>query len=1045
MDMKVEGVYGKLSTRINTACWRELFNEEVCRDFDTFAEVREAFLVFLMDHFRFSEEVWRLIEESFQLVDSKEELYEKFPVNFVDFITEDAEKKGWMDYTLFEGDDEADIDEFINLYLSLRRMNDSNQYDELKEVSGKLKQINLWHPYLEAEKIRCLIVQKRLKEAERIAEKLRLKKVEDLCVKYYIAELYLESGDLESAYVECDAILKAHPEHFGAKSLLCAFYLKKEEYEEAKKRYLELLEMDNYNMKLQEGLQKSNIGLIKAIKEQLKEEPDNKALRLELAWCFFQNGSIGECMTLTDNMEIDSEIYYDYYNLMSRAYLALDDYEKGFLCTQRWLTEILKTRDDGSLEAQKRLKRLGLAYYFMARCLYNFGTAKEDKREDFQQCIHYIDLAVQAEQNKTDVIQFLAVKAQVLLELKEDKQCIDICDEIIRTDKGYYPAYLLRQEAYFNLRMAQEVIDDYFNAVGIYPQNARPYIFAANVYLIYRRYDDAAEVIKRSREAGVESNELLFLELKYRRLKACSNEERKVVAAELDSLYNRAQQEAGDLKEITDLLHELALCYYDMDENERALKVIEKKISLRRTCESMMLKGDILYYLKKYKEGIALYKAMLMENPNISDAYYKMGLCCNGLGWNEEALDSFLKALGIDQEHPFANGGASKIYKKRIENKFTQEDYRHAVEYAKRQVEINPSCYYYTGLGLIYLEGYEMDEAIKAFEEAVKYDSANPYPYNNIGYAYKILGDFEKAHEYYQKAIEHMDREDLLLYWNMADYYRITGQYEKAIETYKMIAVKSNNPIPANKSILGVYKQMKAWDLALQKAKSIFISDRNGGMDYLLESGDICSFAGNDTEALQFYKLAIQRFPAKSKPYIKMGDYMLWAAGAAKKALNYYTKAYKVSRKYDYDPEGELNSLQNIVSALKELGNEKKGIRYVKKMYLLFNKLYGSLEGSIVNPGKRKIRLFYIALWHFNTGQYWQVFEYINLMRKSLNCAQCKYRICYEYLELEGKMLEMQKDYPGALEKYQKALNAAPANLHYMAKIKELKEKTGAR
>lgn len=1039
---KVEHVYNRLSHRINTAYWRELFNDEVCKDFDTCSEARDAFIGFLMEHFRLPKEVWQLIEETFQLAGSREELYEKYPVDFVDFIIQDASNKGWMDLTLFEGDDEADIDEFLSLYLSIKRMNDQNQYDGSEETFEKLKQINLWHPYGEAEKIRYLIAHKGMEEAWEIAEKLLFKKVQDIYVKYCIAELYLESEDLEKAYVLCSEILKASPDHLGVRTLLCEYYFKKEEYGKAKERYLELLEIDQYNKRLREGLQKSNTELIKSMKKQLESEPDNKALRLEIAWCYYQNEMIKECIALASNMKVDDEIYYDYYNLMSRAYMGLEDYEKGFYCTQKWLAEILKAKDESSQETKARLRRLGLAYYFMSKCYYDFAAKKEDKK-DMDRCIYYIDLAIQAEQNEISVLHYLTSKAQSLLEFKENKQCIDVCDEILRKEKRYYPAYLLRQEAYFNLKMAKEVIDDYLNAIEIYAGNVKPYILAATVYMIFSRYEDAAEVIKGAKEAGIESNELIFIELENRKMAASTNEERKKVAVDLDKLYAKAQKEPGDLREITDILYEQALCYYDMGDNEMALKVIEKKLALKKNEKSIMLKGDILNNLKEYKKAIDFFKKVLKENPGYTEAYYRIGLYYNALGWDKEALYSFLKAAIINPEHPYANNEAAEIYKKHYKEKYKSEDYRHAVEYAKRQVEINPSCYYYTDLGLVYLAGYEMKEAIKAFEEAIKYDDTNPFPYNNIGYAYKVLGDYEKAFEYYQLSIEHTDNEDSLPYWNIALYYRITGEYEKSIETYEMIAAKGGNTVQANKEILEVYKQMKAWDKALEQAKKILRLEKNEELNYLLESGDICSFAGNGDEALQFYKQAIRRFRKRSKSKVKMGNYMLWSAGDGKKALKYYKKAYKAA--INYDSEDKEDALLHIIISLKELGKEKKGIRYLSKLLRLYKMSYGSVEDYLNNLEYRKIRLYYMAVSYYSVGQYEKAQHYMKLMKESMNCAYCSYCTCHEYLELEGMMLELKKDYKMALEKYQKAADIAPDNMHYLVKVKELKGKTEAR
>ncbi|ADL53057.1 tetratricopeptide repeat protein [Clostridium cellulovorans] len=1035
---RVEDVYKKRSSRINLECWRELFDDEVCKDFDTCNEVMEALLAFLMDHYRLPGIVWRLIVDTFQLTDIKEELYEKFPVDFINYITEDSETKDWISYSEFQGADDGDIDEFIRLYSDFKTLNSENRYDDSEEVLKKLQEIDLWHPYLEVEKLRYFSIHKRFEEAKEIAKKLQGTEYEALYIRYYIAEMYLECGELENVYEECTAILEADPEYFGAKVLLADYYLEKGEYKEAKERYIDLLEIDSYSQHLREGMQKANVALIEEMKQQLEREPKNNELRVELGWCFYQNKLFNQCVELISTMEVDDEVYYDYNNLMSRVYLEQGDYDKGFPCVEKWLEAILNTEDDGTEKIARRLKRTGLAYYFMAKCHYHFAVKKEEKIEDLNKSIEYIDLAVKEEQNISNVLLYLSAKAQALLKMGDDKRCVDVCDEILRTDKGYFPAYLYRQEAYYNLNMYREVIDDYHNAIEIYPGDASPYIFAVKVYQYYDRWEDVLVVINRAKEEEVQSNKLLLLELENRRITADSNQERKEVVEELEKLYIEAQKELGDLEEIESILHEQAKCYYDMNENESALEIIEKKLELKPSYNSLMLKGDILYALKRYQTCILMYKEMLSKEPERTNLYYSMGICYTAIGQEKEneAIECYLKVVEDYPNHLYVHGELAEIYKRRHEQSYDQENYKLAVEYEKRQVEINPNCYYYTELGLIYLDAYNMEDAVKAFEKASEYNEDDAYPYNNAGYACKVLGDLDRAYEFYKLSIERVKDGEFLPHRNMAVYYRIIGQYEKAIEIYEMIAEKGDNPIWANKRILDVYKQIGDWTKALDQVEKIFELEEDWVMDFLLEGGDIFAYEGNARESYKLYKQAIKSFSKNAMPYIKMGDYMLWLERNKKKALKYYKKAYKIATKYD--SEKQEDALSNILTCLKELGKEKKGVAYVDKINSLYYSKYGSIEGALSNPEYRKLRLYSIALMNYNIGEYGRTQHYINTMKNTLNCTHCTYCTCYELLELEALMLELENDYAGALEKYKKALSISPDNLHYYTKIKEL-------
>lgn len=1042
---KVENVYKRLSTRSNVDCWRGLFKEEVCLDFDTSSEARDALLVFLMDNFRLPESVWQLIEDTFELTHSKEELYEKFPVNFVDYITQDAKNKGWLDFTLFEGEDEASIDDFIRLSLDLSKINEKRNYEGAEDIFKKLEEINLYHPYLQSEKIRYFSGANNLEEAKAIADNLWSKNIKDLYIKYYMAELYLKIEDLDKCFELCTSILEVNPNYFGAKVLLGEYYLKKKDYYEAKERYLELIEIDTYDEKLRQGLEKANNGVIESLMEQIHKEPENKSPRLELAWCYYQNCLYDQCIDLFESLEVDSEIYYDYYNLASRAYIEVRNFHKGFPCIEKWLIEILKTEDDGTDKTRRRIDRLGLAYCYMYRCYYHFAEEKEnekDREEALNKCIEYLDKAVEVEKNKSLALQYLSSKAHVLLKLEENKRAVDVCDKILELDKGYYPAYVQRMEAYFNLEMGKEVVDDYFDAIDIYPLGVQPYILATRVYHIYNQLEDAEIVISRAKEVGIESNELKFLDLKTKRLRATTNEEKKEIADELDKLFNAAQKDLGDLQEITDLLHEQALCYYYMDEDQIALDIIEKKLALKKTSLSMVLKGDLLYYLNRCEESIKVYKELLIDEPDYANLWYKIGLCYKHLEREDEALDSFSKTIEMDKEHSHANYDIMEIYEKRYAKTYDKEDYEKAIYYGKKQLEVNKDYYFYNALGLVYLKGYDLEEALEAFEEASKRDDTTLYPYNNMGYVYKILGDMDKAYENYKLAIERTDESNLIAYYNLAKYYRVLGQYDKAIETYNLLAEK-NKEIKITIIIIEIYMKMKEWDKAFVESRKLLNFGENGQMQYLLLNGEINALMGNKDEALKFYKKAHRKFPKETLPYIKYAEFLLWIAGKKRRALTSY-KLAEIAAKM-YNTEGKEEALEGIIQTYKVLKKEKKGAKYLKQLLSLKNQLYVSVENWLKNKEFAKERLFKLALYNFNVGQYEEAKKYMKLMGETLNCAQCPYSGCFEYIELEGKMLELQKDYVGALEKYEKALSIAPSNMRLIYKVNEIKAKIGVK
>lgn len=1040
---RAESIYNNLWTRIDISCWQALFEEEICKDFDTENEIKEIFLRFLMDYYRLPSEVWALIEDTFELTASRNELYEKFPADFVDFITETPESKSWIDYTQFKGDETADVDEFIHLYLSLRRMNDNNQYEDIDEVLTQLARIDLWHPYLEVEKMRYCLASKKNEEAAKILNTLRAENYKDIYIKYYIAETDFELGSFEEAFETCHSLLETNPNHFGAKMILCSYYLQKKEYKKAKDGYIELLEIDHSNDTLVEGLKKANESLITEYEEQLKQEPDNKALKLDLGWCFFQNNLFSECIALIEDIEPDKENYYDYYNLISRTYITMENYEKAYPFVKVWLGEILKAQGDDSEKAKTKLRRLAFAYYAMAMCFYHFGTqqdhSKDRKEADLDKYIKYIDLAIEAEGNGRDLVRYLSAKAHDVLKLEKYELCMDVCDRIVSIDKGFFPAYVYRQEAAYNLRMAQEVIDDYYSAIEIYPKYAKPYVFAAKVFIIYDQYEDAMGVVKRAKEAEVESSEMIFQELRIKRMTTESTEEEKAVVEELKKFYSDMQKEQGDLEDLSLVLYELAVCYYDMKKYRQALDALEQKLQLKKSDGCFTLKGDILYNMEKYNEAISAYKN-IEYYPAYVEGYFKTGNCYVELGNEEKAISFYLKVIENYSDHKYVNNELMEIYHRRYKNSYNQEDYDRAVSYGKRQIEIYPDCYYWNGLGLVYLDGYDLENALKVFEEAIKCDETDMYPYNNIGFVYKIKGEFDKAYHYYQLSIERRTNEDMLPYWNLATCYDITEQYEKAVETYEFIISKLRNPKKALEELACIYEQQGQWQKAIEQYQRIRALSEDNEMDYLTSVGFAYCCSGNYTEAHKYYKQALKKFSKKKEPYTYMGNFMFWISKDYKKALKYYEKAYKVAKKYDSDYNDYLDDMiYDLLFVLRKLGKTKQSIQYFDEIHSYIQKEYGSVETWLSNPGRRKIRLYYVAVWNFCIGQYERAKHFMRLMKDAQNCRNCDCRGCYEYFRLEGMLQELEGQNAKTLECYEKAFNICPNSLHHLSKIKELK------
>ena len=93
-----------------------------------------------------------------------------------------------------------------------------------------------------------------------------------------------------------------------------------------------------------------------------------------------------------------------------------------------------------------------------------------------------------------------------------------------------------------------------------------------------------------------------------------------------------------------------------------------------------------------------------------------------------------------------------------------------------------PCGYTYQTLGYLYIEAGDTEKALAFNHEAIEYDDEDAVALDNMGQTYyRLLGDKEKAKEYFDKAIAIKDSQIDTLYF-LAQYDKEAGKKQDAIE-----------------------------------------------------------------------------------------------------------------------------------------------------------------------------------------------------------------------------------------------------------------------
>lgn len=184
---------------------------------------------------------------------------------------------------------------------------------------------------------------------------------------------------------------------------------------------------------------------------------------------------------------------------------------------------------------------------------------------------------------------------------------------------------------------------------------------------------------------------------------------------------------------ITFLLFILAGC----TANQALIK--KKSQALQNLGNSLIQQGDLRAGLGKLIEASKL-------DPENADIHNELGLAYSNLRAFQKSIVHFNKALSLQPDFPEA----------------------------------------YNNLGTLYLLLKKWDLAIDCFQKASSYllYKTPHFAQNNMGLAYHNKGDYQKAIEHYQKAVELFPSYSPC-YENLARTYEAMNNWEPAIEAYK--------------------------------------------------------------------------------------------------------------------------------------------------------------------------------------------------------------------------------------------------------------------
>lgn len=754
---KVSKVYNTFSCRISEDSWKELLDDDVCYGLDTKEEASEKLLEFLMDNCYISQKIWCLLNDFFDWMHNKEELYENFPKEYINYVENRIKYKDIIDFDLFESiDDSKSYETWINLFFKIRRELGDKDFDNAKVDLETITELNIYHPYLETLKMRYLMDCDEKEKALEIGNNLLEKYPDDIRVLFEQAEVKWLLHRIEEAKELYEKILSTSPEHYNALLGLadCDFYL--ENYEDAKERYIKLNGINMYDDYVNNQLYKTNE---KIIEKNLNMDDLSLDQKFNLGWCLFENYRFDEIIELLKDINITKEFENQFYDLMGRTYSELGNYEYAIDYFDKWKNNLLNLEEKNSRETAQ-----------LSFCLYKIGC-QYYMLERYDEAINSYNESLEIDEKNIDALNY---KGEVLYKLGKYEESIASLDKALEFDDSFMPLYLNKAKALFELGYHGDSLDSCFEAENLYSYDPDVYALEMKLYLAHSEYDNVLEVYEKAKNYNVVNDEINLY-----KAKALSNTEKYEDAKKLVIEVLKNIRKNGDTYKIEDeLYYEFSLIYSDTDNPEMAMKYIKMAMKIS---DKIKFHYAIAYYYKclgindmAFKE----YDILIEKFPKDVTAYIQEAQLYKKLYDEDKSIELYKKVLDINPDHEYANGEIALLYTEK-------QDYNNAFKYYRRQFDINKEPYYLISRGILFDDLGKFDKAISDYKEVLEINPNDSDAYNNLGNVYKEQGKYEEAVKYLKKAIDNMgDNVYIQAYNNLADCYVCLKRYDEAINCY---------------------------------------------------------------------------------------------------------------------------------------------------------------------------------------------------------------------------------------------------------------------
>lgn len=1088
---RAEDIYFCLPKRLDAQVWQELLRDEICVDLEYAEEAKWRLFRFFTDHYRLNSQIYRILDEFFEIQEGEKELKEHLPIAFVDYMIrkiQDTEGDDDFPYQWIEGADTADYDEFQDRLYELEELLSEGKEKEADQVVTVMEQLGITHPYYRLAKAR-LAALKGDPDATLVAKKLIEDYQENMKIQVLSAEVLWDCNEKETAA----AVFQRIHEEFGIFFIVekyLAFYKKEQgNLVEAIEHCLEALRKAN-----DETLERLQEELDAAYIEKCKEELLEGTLTLEdaerVCKAYVRSQRFQEGIDFILGHPEYIEQIENIHSSLSVLYYRAEKYEESVQESRVWrelllthIEEIKKRKEEKATTEQKIEKQ-------EEEAVIEQGAKEQEKETITEQEVEYTwNLAVSysyeglalrmlakrdAEEGKSEGYTYQEAKQawekaleyapgnpnmkQDLLDLLIDEgsyeKAVELADELLAWNREWFPALVQKQKACYELGRAQEVVDLFYQAKEVYAEYAQIYELAVQIFCDYKQFQDAEGILEQAEKAEVQSFGLDLAALRCERMQCRTDVSFFEAVKKAEELLKKFEEGNAKKKELSALYFEMSILedcqyYQGFMHPGKAEEYIKKAIELRahepveEVAPYYYTYGNILQNAEKYEEALEAYQTYVGHGGMTEMAAMNLARCYDKIGEWENAIRLYQKAISINPDQKDANGKIAAIYKREGDKRNSVPLIQKALPYEDRQIEILPeSAYHYRVRGIIYKMLGNLEKALEDTEKAIRLDKKNPYGLNLKGRILYYMGKYQQALFFYKKSIANLKdpkADGWAMYTNAAESCQKMGDYEQAEEWYrKGIALfEGKDQAWCYWELVRIYKEQRRYQEALQILEESFEKGNMKEERYLLRCFGIKEALCQSIEQAQELEHeaweAAQKFDSVDT-WEEVSDIQYYYLLDKKRGIETKEMVMKRLEAEDgwWNHKGKLIERMQICWELgKKQEVEKWGKIYIQAIegyYCFDTEEYPATEQYINDPNDAYENLCDMIQYWIFTGQMELAKEGIERARGMKKCRDCRQCDCIELEETEAIYLEAMGEDLQAYRRYCEIYKRCPSS-----------------